>query len=440
MEQLQNCDSPGYDICQIPNKTPEELYKLCQFIPLAEGFNSNGFIKYYSPKLKNEPGCTFYRLKRQTPQLSLDELPQVWCKTTRDDVIEFLNERFSSVRILTPKEEVLTELVASGRDVIIVVSENVELAENASAKMSHALASVQAEDWDIISFAGEGPLTDVLPKVIPFPSDPNMCYAITRLCAMKLQNKQPITIKTCIPHLATADIEESVFMANNDNYKFFLQNLTYNINNSDIATFKTWECFGKKGLWIYVPDDPLANNNYDKNLQMALRRFTLQDLRDPMPDSATKDNGSSAIIIRHAGNFAEANIDLSKYDHIFEVGAGFGALANVILSSGYSGTYTIYDFELMEKVFRQYITKPVNFVHKVQDILCRPRTLLISTWGISEMPSDLAVSIVSKCKPAGVYIIAQNMYEQRNNVDFFTSLLKITPTIYDERSSKFWKY
>ena len=30
--------------------------------------------------------------------------------------------------------------------------------------------------------------------------------------------------------------------ADNDNYKFFLKDLKYNIENSDITTFKNWEC------------------------------------------------------------------------------------------------------------------------------------------------------------------------------------------------------
>lgn len=436
VEQLQNCDSPGYDICQFPNKTPEELYRLCQFMPLAVGWNVNGFIKFYSPQLKNEPGCTFYRIKRNVKQLRCP-LPPVWCKTDREDVIEFLKMTFGDVTAINDDPVKLlaeTSLV----DMVIVVSETVELIEGIVEKMQHAIASAQLEEWDILSFVGTGDFNvEELPRVVPIVTDPNGCFAITRLGAIKLLNNQNVAVKTCIPHLAKS--ENNLLVANNDSYKFFLQNLAHHIQNSDISTFKTWECFGKQGLWIYVPDDHLANTNYDKNLQAALRRFKIEHLRDPMPDFSTKENGTNAIIVRHAGNFAEAGIDLSKFDHILEVGGGFGALANVILTSGYAGTYTIYDFQLMEKVFRHYITKNFNFVHRIEDIMCRPKTLLISTWGISEMPIELACKIVNKSQPSGVYIIAQNVYDQRDNVKTFTQLLGFSPTPYDERSSRFLK-
>ncbi|MEP6710610.1 MAG: hypothetical protein ABJA64_02740, partial [Candidatus Saccharibacteria bacterium] len=233
----------------------------------------------------------------------------------------------------------------------------------------------------------------------------------------------------------------------NDNYSFFHQDLERNLRESDISTFKSWKCLGKQGLWIYVPDEHLAVTNYEKNLQAALSKFPLQVLQDPMPNQYTLSNGTDVIIARHAGDLARANVDLSRFDHILECGGGYGVLANIILSSGFAGTYTIFDFERMEKIFRRYITsiasltglktKPFEFVHDPDKIVYRPKTLLISTWGISEMPSELASKIIANSRPDGFYIIAQNMYDQRQNIPFFTQLTGVTPTVYDSNSSRF---
>ena len=224
--------------------------------------------------------------------------------------------------------------------------------------------------------------------------------------------------------------------ADNDNYKFFLKDLKYNIENSDITTFKNWECFGRKGLWIYVPDDHIANSKYEENLVIALSRFTLENLKDPVQTQYTRENLTDPLILRNASDFAKQNINLSKYDHILEIGAGYGALANVLLNSGYTGTYTIYDFELMEKVHRHYIQHPFNFVSDPSKIVHKPNTLMISTWGISEMPTELVEKLLGT---EYFYLIAQNMYENRNNVEYFQTKLGILPKRYDDNSVIFLK-
>lgn len=439
---LENKDSCGYDICQIPNKTPEELYNICQFIPFAVGFNQNGWLKWYisDSNIKDEPGCTLYRINKSFKQAHYT-LPEIWVHTQRDDVKEFYKIQFGGDNVHFCGKDPVTELANSNREMVIVLKEDVELAERIVEKMSHALAIAQIYDWDVLSFAGTDTLTNEFPTVVPFFSDPNFGFCITRLGAIKLLNKQKITVKSCFPNLVRGvEKKSNLMVTDNENYRFFMKNLEYNVKNSDISTFKSWDCLGKKGLWIYVPDDHLANNNYNANLEAALKRFTLQHLRDPMPNFATKENGTDAIIVRHAGDFARANIDLNKYEHILEVGGGYGALANILLSSGYQGTYTIYDFPLMEAVVKRYIQYPFNFVSCVDDIQTRPKTLLISTWGISEMPTELINMILGRAQPQGVYIIAQNSYEQRDNVELFSKLLGFRPVPYDERSSKFFRF
>ena len=46
-------DSNGYDICQYPNKSIQELVELCIKTPGCIAFNTNGYLKYkiLEPKL-----------------------------------------------------------------------------------------------------------------------------------------------------------------------------------------------------------------------------------------------------------------------------------------------------------------------------------------------------------------------------------------------------
>lgn len=227
-----------------------------------------------------------------------------------------------------------------------------------------------------------------------------------------------------------------LIVSENTSYNFFLENLEYHINNSDIKTFKDWECFGTKGLYQYTP---LLDRHFDYYLNISLRKFTINDLKDPVPNKFTKDNKTDITIVRNVKDLVLADIDLNKYNHILEIGGGYGALANVILNSGYQGTYTIYDFALMEKVYKYYIQHPFTFIHQSEDIVYRPKTLLISTWGISEIPSKLCETIIRNSQPEGYYVIAQNYYDDRNNSKYFINLLNTGFTFYDENSIIFVK-
>ena len=55
------------------------------------------------------------------------------------------------------------------------------------------------------------------------------------------------------------------------------------------------------------------------------------------------------------------------------------------------------------------------------------------------MPTELVERLINKADMQGIYLIAQNMYEHRNNVDFFQNKLGIVPKLYDNGSVIFLK-
>jgi len=462
MEGIKDKDSGGFDICQITQKTLQEMYTVCQFIPYAEGFNSGGWLKYHiSDELAESPGNTLFKLVNRTgpvDQLTTAVFPEIYCicEPDRFDKLEFMKMQIgdhSKLKTVLFTEESNETLFKKITEPTVFITDECILCEDFYEKISHLLALTEHIKWDIIYIGFKNNLEKELwnakfPKIKPFDPDlfkngKSYGYIVNRQGAKKiLENVPNLEILMSIPHLVKVSndqqVENKIICAQNENYKFFLENLQFHINNSDIKTFKDWECFGKRGLWIYVPDDHLANSKYEQNLIIALSRFTFQHLKDPVPTKHTRKNGTDPLIIRNAADFAKQNIDLTKYDNIIEIGAGYGALANVLLNSGYTGTYTIYDFELMEKVHRHYIQHEFEFVSDPEKLPSRPKTLLISTWGISEMPSELVEKILTSLEKEykfdGIYLIAQNNYESRNNVEYFEQLLGRHPKIYDDRS------
>jgi len=496
MECIKNKDSDGFDICQVTQKTLKELHNICQFIPHAEGFNSGGWIKYHISDLNDFQGHNLFKLKKEFKQLKSKYLPQIWCinEESRDDCKEWMkmSEIGKQINFFNKCEQshykLWLQLLESDWSAYLILENDIGFCDNFEEKLSHIYASVN--DFDIIYLGFNNEVkdfwSDSFPKIKPYDNKftgYNMfAYIISKSGAKKLTNyikengfthsinnisKLLLTRYMTIPHLTkcsrkeevktqvnkpiiipekktiivneTPTYSESPIMSRNNNYKFFLENLKYNINNSDIKTFKQWDCFGKKGLWIFVPDDHIANTFYEQNLKDALTKFKIEDLRDPVPSPITKENGTDALIVRNAGNFARTGIDLNQYDHILEIGGGYGALANVILNSGFKGTYTIYDFKWMEKVDRHYIQHPIQFVSDPKIIQYMPKTLLISTWGMSEMPSKLVYALLKNCPMSGYYIIVQNFYDKRNNIEFFSKLLGIQPQKYDNRSVMYIK-
>lgn len=449
MNLIKDKDSGGFDICQVTQKTVEELYNICQFIPYAEGFNSGGWIKYHiSDHLDNAPGGNLFIVDKPVEH-PFDSIQLITtyciCESHRFDKIAYMNQLLYYPKFVQSVPDNIS-------DTSLIINSDAIFCEYFPQKIDHLCSLLHTlQNWDIIllGFTPKENKPDFwnnkMPKIKPLDykliKNNNMSsYIISRQGIEKMKTKQNLNVFMILPHLIQMPFVEHVvdnlIVAKNDNYKFFLKNLKYNIENSDIKTFKNWECFGKKGLWIYVPDDHIANSKYEENLIITLSTFTLKDLKDPVPTQHTRENLTDPLIVRNAADFARQNINLTKYDHILEIGAGYGALANVLLNSGYTGTYTIYDFELMEKVHRHYIQHPFNFVSDPSKIVHKPNTLMISTWGISEMPTELVEKLLGT---EYFYLIAQNMYENRNNVEYFQTKLGILPKRYDDNSVIFLK-
>jgi hypothetical protein len=200
-------------------------------------------------------------------------------------------------------------------------------------------------------------------------------------------------------------------------YDYFLTDLRDHIvKGDDIRDFKNWECFGQKSLYQYgqAMDNNRRTINQNLNgktvdefqVENILKKFDKADLIDPVPhNDYTYDCGEVACtdsnIICVTDYFVKSGIDVSKYDCIIELGGGYGALANVILNNdAFKGRYIVFDFEDMKSIYEYYIQHSIEFLSNPTEISINENesVLLISTWGLSEMPFVFRDEILNQIK------------------------------------------
>ena len=215
--------------------------------------------------------------------------------------------------------------------------------------------------------------------------------------------------------------------AKNKEYNFFFEDLEQKItNNVDLKSFKTWACFGPRGLGQFLPEGP-EKSCFDLGYNMCVEYFGEKAIKDPLPSKYTK-RGTDGNIVFQGSTFAAGGHNLEEYDKIIEIGGGYGALANIILESGkFNGEYVIYDFELMERVYRTYINKHFTYVSDPISLVPGKKTLVVAFWSLSEMPSELIQMIIDSVKPCDFHVITSSManYYHRQPQVYFKELLGV---------------
>lgn len=183
---MQDIDSDGFNIGRISNKTVDEMFVLCQHIPFAVAFNSQGIVKYYvSPTtLKNSPGITLYLLNKKPKEITFaSKLPQIWCINLerRPDRKETMQKKLNNINffkaidgknlVLTKELEYLfrgndfnfrcgvvgaalshytlwKQLLESKEDSYLIVEDDVEFCQDFMSKFSNAMS--QNYNWEIL--------------------------------------------------------------------------------------------------------------------------------------------------------------------------------------------------------------------------------------------------------------------------------------------------
>jgi hypothetical protein len=126
-----------------------------------------------------------------------------------------------------------------------------------------------------------------------------------------------------------------------------------------------------------------------------------------------------------------------ELDCIVEVGCGYGAMANVCRQAGFSGEYIMFDLPIFSKLQSEYmyLNGHINghmCIETIDMFLSTEvpqNSMFISTWAVSEMPTeyrDKILGIVPKFNE--VLIAYQSEFEGMNIYGYFEEWQKGIPT------------
>ena len=122
--------------------------------------------------------------------------------------------------------------------------------------------------------------------------------------------------------------------------------------------------------------------------------------------------------------------DINEYDHIVEVGAGIGESARMVYDAlCYRGEYTILDLPEISEYSKINLKDypQVKFAMDVKNINASSKTLLFSTWGLSEIQLRDRDIIVKQFKDSDMLVAFQGIIFDVDNKDYF---VRKYPTLY----------
>ena len=131
-------------------------------------------------------------------------------------------------------------------------------------------------------------------------------------------------------------------------------------------------------------------------------------------------------------------LDFNTLSRVFEFGGGYGNVARLISMSGFCGTYSIFDFNLMGLIQKYYLSNAratadkftqFEFVSSLEEFtkdsidIDDGNSLFIATWSMSESPVAVRESLLNKIKSTKyIYITFQDRWHGNDNLEYFSSL------------------
>lgn len=119
--------------------------------------------------------------------------------------------------------------------------------------------------------------------------------------------------------------------------------------------------------------------------------------------------------------------DLSKYNSIVEIGAGYGDMCSVVHAMGFKGKYTIVDIPELQPLHNFYLNKQGIYPEfSFEDDNIGPADLVISTWALSETPLDYRERLMPKIKDSKNWLILSQskIFGMAVNEEYFQDFFK----------------
>lgn len=133
----------------------------------------------------------------------------------------------------------------------------------------------------------------------------------------------------------------------------------------------------------------------------------------------------------HLAKYEEAHkVKLSDLELILEVGCGYGAMSKVCRQAGFTGRYILFDLPIFNEIQSNYLNG-IPFTYFIDDIgdlfgvEFGNSSMFISTWAVSEMPTDYRDSILNICPHFSEILLAyQCMFEGMDINSYFNEWQK----------------
>lgn len=118
----------------------------------------------------------------------------------------------------------------------------------------------------------------------------------------------------------------------------------------------------------------------------------------------------------------------TKFDHILEIGGGYGNGCRIWKAYGHTGSYTICDFKEMNFIQSQYLEKVsdlnnVSFAQLDNCYFKRPNSLLQAAFSINEMPLETRALIEPHYRDYdNIFIVHNRKFDGIDNIEYFKNL------------------
>lgn len=126
---------------------------------------------------------------------------------------------------------------------------------------------------------------------------------------------------------------------------------------------------------------------------------------------------------------------ITDFNHVTDVGGGYGNFYRIAKNLGYQGTFDIPDFPIMHDIQRYYIEELKldlpNFI-SIKNLNPKSRSILFGFHSINEMPmSDRRILEKQYSMYDNIMILYNDKFDRINNIEYFDKLKNKLSDIFD---------
>ncbi|MFC3395068.1 hypothetical protein [Brenneria rubrifaciens] len=211
-----------------------------------------------------------------------------------------------------------------------------------------------------------------------------------------------------------------------------------NIKEKGIDNFLQWECIKEtmgeeNSSFLYKEYKYLKNNKLWKEIK---DNITYPKVGNPLPFLGNiKLTGA---IVHHSYCLVKfldkSNLKINEIDNIFEFGGGYGNMCKTIHEIGFTGSYHIFDLEVMSAIQQYFLNShrlnkvllfhdPDKWESVLNTISGYKKNLFISTWSLSECPLYIRKITRDHLHLFKYFLVGfQEEFGETNNILYFNEI------------------